>query len=646
MALHSRYTVLQQKVLDLQNRLDLELVRFGRIGAFVQKALCAHELPILASTIAEAIVDVFEMEFGGLFMVDPDDPARSTMAIHGVPVESQALRGVIEGLAGKPGPFPPFKAQQLDVASLGAMAPQACLGHIVFARIPAHDGRLQAIAFAGNTPPGASYYENPSEPILEIFNVFCRQAGSLMDSLRLMRTLHEKDRFIIESEFARQTSERRKRQAELVARLSMSPALSEGDVGGLAAALTEGVAKEFGIGRVGVWLFEENGDRLVNVDHYDAALGAHSAGAALLEREYREEFAWLRKSAYVDGSDAVNDPRLAGYVKGYLVPHRITAMLDAVIRVGERPLGRLCFEQVATPHTWTEDEIAFACQLADQVALAVSNGWRRAAEARAQAARVQAEASNRAKSEFLANMSHELRTPLNAILGLSEGLLEQTRGPLNERQQQSLRTVEASGRHLLGLINEVLDLARIESGRLEMARERVDARGACEAGLALVREQAAAKGVALELEMREEALWVDADPRRLKQILVNLLGNGVKFTPGGGRVRLTAAAAASGESVAFTVADTGIGIAPEDQGRLFQPFVQLDAGLSRRHEGTGLGLALVRRLVELHGGGIELESAPGRGSRFTVTLPAAAEVAGSAGRTLLARVAETGGDTT
>jgi len=251
------------------------------------------------------------------------------------------------------------------------------------------------------------------------------------------------------------------------------------------------------------------------------------------------------------------------------------------------------------------------------------------AEAAAQEARAQAEGANRAKSEFLANMSHELRTPLSAILGLSEGLLEQTRGPLNERQQASLRTVQASGRHLLGLLNEILDLARIEAGRLEVVREWSPAREACEAALALVREQAAAKGIALELRLGDPEAHLEADPRRLKQILVNLLANAVKFTPEGGRVEL-ATAAAGNEALAFTVTDTGIGIAPEDQARLFQPFVQIDAGLARRHEGTGLGMSLVRRLADLHGGGVTLESEPGKGSRFTVTLPVGTRPAKSA----------------
>ncbi|WP_322494097.1 CHASE domain-containing protein [Chloroflexus sp.] len=248
---------------------------------------------------------------------------------------------------------------------------------------------------------------------------------------------------------------------------------------------------------------------------------------------------------------------------------------------------------------------------------------RRVAERTAELSRANAELARavRTKDEFLANMSHELRTPLNAILALSESMLEELRGPLNERQQAAVRAIEASGRHLLALINDVLDLAKIEAGRMDISKEVVAVSDLCEASLTLVKEQAHKKQIRLSLRIDNPQARFLADPRRIKQILVNLLSNAVKFTPNGGLVELRVATDATQGTIAFTISDTGIGIAPEQLQRLFQPFVQLDSGLSRQHEGSGLGLALVRRLADLHGGSVSVASELGKGSIFTVTLP-------------------------
>ena len=248
---------------------------------------------------------------------------------------------------------------------------------------------------------------------------------------------------------------------------------------------------------------------------------------------------------------------------------------------------------------------------------------RRVEERTADLSQVNAELSRavRAKDEFLATMSHELRTPLNAILGLSECLLEQLRGPLNERQQQSLRTIEISGRHLLTLINDILDLAKVESGRMEVHLDPVLITELCESSLLFVKEQALKKHLHLALHLDDQRAMMYADAKRLKQMLVNLLSNAVKFTEAGGQVSLEVQTDAEAGVVRFSVEDTGIGMTPEGMGRLFQPFIQLDSRLNRQHEGTGLGLALVRRLAELHGGSVTVASELGQGSRFTIALP-------------------------
>jgi len=227
----------------------------------------------------------------------------------------------------------------------------------------------------------------------------------------------------------------------------------------------------------------------------------------------------------------------------------------------------------------------------------------------------------RVKDEFLANMSHELRTPLNGILSSTEVLLSDYRGPLNARQRTLVGIIDSSGRHLLQLINDILDLSKIEAKKLELDIESVDIGDVCHASLIFVKESALKKDVSLSFVMDESLTSLRADGRRLKQILVNLLSNAVKFTPAQGAVTLAVHLDRDRRQIDFSVSDTGIGISLEDQKRLFSPFTQVDNSLTRSYEGTGLGLALVKRLVDLHGGTVAVESEVGQGSRFTISLP-------------------------
>ena len=236
-------------------------------------------------------------------------------------------------------------------------------------------------------------------------------------------------------------------------------------------------------------------------------------------------------------------------------------------------------------------------------------------------ANLELQSANRAKDEFLANMSHELRTPLNGILGMTEVLKERMHGPITERQEKSLNLIEASGRHLLGLITDVLDLSKIEAGKIELYPELVDVEEICRASLAFINEAAVKKSIRVDFQPHQAARKINADPKRLKQILANLLSNAVKFTPENGRVWLKVVPNKKHSMLEFSVTDTGIGIAADDLRKLFKPFTQIDSSLNRKHAGTGLGLALVSRLVDLHGGTVQVTSEPGRGSCFTVALP-------------------------
>ncbi len=228
--------------------------------------------------------------------------------------------------------------------------------------------------------------------------------------------------------------------------------------------------------------------------------------------------------------------------------------------------------------------------------------------------------ASRLKSQFLANMSHELRTPLNGIIGFSEFLIDEKPGTLNAKQKEYLGDILSSGRHLLKLINDVLDLSKVEAGKMEVSAESFPLRKAVEEACSTLASFAEAKHVAIRREIAAAIDHVVLDRRKLIQVLHNLLSNAVKFTDAGGEVRVSVESIEPSQ-VQLRVQDTGIGISPQDLQRLFVEFQQLDSGATRRHEGTGLGLALTKKLVELQRGEITVESVPGRGSTFTVRLP-------------------------
>lgn len=270
------------------------------------------------------------------------------------------------------------------------------------------------------------------------------------------------------------------------------------------------------------------------------------------------------------------------------------------------------------PRNYRQEEVDFLRALGNRAAVAVTNV--RLNEA-LQDTNEELSQIARLKDNFLATMSHELRTPLTAILGLTESLQMGVYGTTNERQTQSLKDIAASGEHLLDLINDILDVSKIEAGQLALTHDWIDVQSLCQSSLRLVEQNAQQKNlkVTFSIDSSLDSMW--GDERRLRQILVNLLSNAVKFTPAGGQIGLEAYGNDFTQEAIFTVWDTGVGIDRTSLKRLFTPFVQLDSSLSREYEGTGLGLALVKRLTELHGGQVSVDTHIGEGSRFVVTLP-------------------------
>jgi signal transduction histidine kinase len=235
-------------------------------------------------------------------------------------------------------------------------------------------------------------------------------------------------------------------------------------------------------------------------------------------------------------------------------------------------------------------------------------------------AMLEAEAANRAKSEFLTNVSHELRTPLNAIIGFSEVMSKGMLGPIDNTKYLEYATdISNSGHHLLALINDILDLAKIEAGKLELREDLVDLRNVVNSCFAIMKERASLAEVQMKATLPETLPQILVDELKIKQIIINMLSNAVKFTPRGGHIRVGAGIEEG--NLVVRIADTGIGIAPEDIQKALDPFTQIDSSLARRYEGTGLGLPLAKRLIELHGGKLGIESALGAGTCITLTFP-------------------------
>ena len=293
--------------------------------------------------------------------------------------------------------------------------------------------------------------------------------------------------------------------------------------------------------------------------------------------------------------------------------HR-TVVVSPLYREGQ-PFGTILLRRNEI-RAFTDRDLSLLQTFADQAVIAIEN-VRLFNEIQDKSR--QLEIANKHKSEFLANMSHELRTPLNAIIGFSEVLLERLFGELNAKQDDYLKDIHSSGLHLLSLINDILDLSKIEAGRMELAPSPFNLAAALSNAMTLVRERAQQHGIALDLQVDPTLGEITADERKFKQIVVNLLSNAVKFTPDGGRIDV--AARQDEGHVIIAVHDTGIGIAAQDQAAVFEEFRQVGRDYTNKQEGTGLGLALTKRFVELHGGRIWLESEPGKGSTFTFAIP-------------------------
>jgi signal transduction histidine kinase len=375
----------------------------------------------------------------------------------------------------------------------------------------------------------------------------------------------------------------------------------------------------FGTRQIGIFLLDDAGllhvgayrgeDHAPLLKRYPRPLDSTVSGRAIRER---------RLICYADVQAAADAP---AYLHEIAAEHGNYSVALAPLLWEGQGIGSMHVAR-RPPSPFSAKELDLLKTFADQAVIAIQNTQ---LVRQLQSKSRQLEVASRHKSEFLANMSHELRTPLNAIIGFSEVLVEQMFGELNAKQMEYLQDIHSSGQHLLTLINDVLDLAKIEAGRMELELELsvIDLPDLLDTALTLVRERAGRQGLQLVHEIDPSlGPWV-ADARKLKQVLLNLLTNAVKFTPAGGTVTLRARPSLTDGvlGVELAVIDTGVGIAPQEQSRIFDAFRQARGHYLSKTEGTGLGLSLARRFVELHGGVIRLDSALGQGSTFSFTLP-------------------------
>ncbi len=442
------------------------------------------------------------------------------------------------------------------------------------------------------------------EQQVDLMRTFASQAVIAIENVRLFRELDVRNRDLTE------TLEQQTATAEILRVISSS----QTDVQPVFETIAENSLRLCEATFSTVFRFD---GQLV---HLEALRNISEEGAAAIREAFPMPLSRAGASAraimtrsIVHIADVREDPDYA--LQGLAQVAAFRSILSVPMLRDGVPIGTIT---VAADRTmpFPEKQVALLKTFADQAVIAVEN-VRLFTEI--QEKTQQLEIANRHKSEFLANMSHELRTPLNAVIGFSEVLLERMFGEVNEKQEEYLQDILSSGKHLLSLINDILDLSKIEAGRMELEAQPFDLPAAFDNALTLIRERATRNSIGLGVHVDPRIGEVVADERKVKQVLLNLLSNAVKFTPEGGTI--TMSAVLNGGMVEISVADTGIGIAPEDQATVFEEFRQVGTDYARKREGTGLGLALARRLVEIHGGTLTLQSELGKGSTFTFTIP-------------------------
>ncbi|MCW5313328.1 GAF domain-containing protein [Nostoc sp. KVJ3] len=415
---------------------------------------------------------------------------------------------------------------------------------------------------------------------------------------------------------------------QALAELANHRSISEGNIETAFKVITEKAANALEIERVSVWLFNSDDygelrqrSKLQCINLYEHSNQKHSAGLERDRTDYPIYFKSLTSARIISVPDTRTDLRIQELWDELLEAKNIVSLINTSIWVGGEIVGTVLYEQIDIPRTWELSEQNFVSSIAEFVALTLEVCDRKSAESALREAQEAAKVANRAKKTFLGNISHELRTPLNFILEIVKALQNEVHGTVTEEQQRFLNILESSGKNLLELINQILELTDIESSKIELQLAATSIQGLCDSSLSFVKNLALQKNIQLSVKIPEELEPIKVDERRIRQVFINLLNNAIKFTHDGGKVWIEVQPNSTNEYIFFSVVDTGIGMLSDDLFQLFQPFMQVENPSTRRSAGTGLGLVMVQKIVELHGGTVHAESQLGKGSRFTVKLP-------------------------
>jgi signal transduction histidine kinase len=530
----------------------------------------------------------------------------SVVALHGAAAETDRLSNTIHRgwLAGRA----VVEARAVHVEDLARAEAEFPVGAAIAARL-GHRTALAIPLLHNGVPIGALFVRRRevrpfSDGEIALLQTFADQAVIAIGNVRLFTELQASNRELTTA-LDRQTA-----TSDILRVISSSPT----DLTPVMTALVESAAR----------LCEAQNAQLFRVEPGDQMRLVARCGPVRSTLEVNQARAITRGS--VSGRTIVD--RVALHIADLLadVATEYPDIAPAIVRQNIRttvgvpllregvPIGAItAFRTEIRP--FSEAQIELLKTFADQAVIAIEN-VRLFTELEQKTRELQAASQH--KSEFLANMSHELRTPLNAVIGFSEVLSERMFGELNEKQEEYLKDIHASGTHLLSLINDILDLSKIEAGRMELELTDFHLPTALDSALTLVRERAGRRGIALQMNVDSRVDQIQADERKIRQVVLNLLSNAIKFTPEGGRIEILAAL--KDGFVEVSVSDTGVGIAPEDQDAVFEEFRQVGTA-AKKVEGTGLGLTLCRKFVELHAGRIWVKSELGAGSTFTFSLP-------------------------